>query len=224
MDLKTLRKETKLPLSLLKKAIELADGKEEKFETSLIEATKRYALGFKNNVTRFKTFGYFVSEDKTKGVVVSLLSETRSHETLRVLSDFANVLAQNIHDGICVDEDIDEMLNGVICYLGENVTLGDIYRLVDEDNPSILAVQEYYLGQGLLVARFNIEDETKTKSLLLKISNTYPLFFKNYEQERKYGITKSSLDEYCSQRTIEKINRAYTKGFLAVYDIKFFGI
>ena len=224
MDIKALRKETKLPLSLLKEAIELADGRKENLKASLVRATTNYAKKFKNNVTRFKTYGYFISEDKTSGVIISLLSETRSHTSLEVLSEFACVLAQNIYDGICVDEDIDEMLNGVISYLGENVTLSEIWRLPKQDDNFILATQNYYLGQGLLIVRLEIEDETKTKDLLDRIARTYPLFFKQFYQDRKSGFTVSSLEEYCSQRTIEHVSRAYPKGFVKISDIKFLGI
>ena len=225
MNIQQLRKSTKLPLSVLKNAFEMYGRNSKTLEHALNKAIQDYAISFKNNVTKFKTFGYFVSEDHTSGVVLSLVSETNSTITRETLSDYASFLAKNIHNGICVEEYVDTLLNGVISYLGENITLGSVYHFNKQDDGSILIFYPSYLNGAVITIRLMVDKEKFNKAILHNLLKEFDSFFRSYNSEyRRKTKPTLTLDECCISMSRKSLKKQGLTDVVKVSDIKIFGM
>ncbi len=124
MDIKTLRKETKLPFLLCKKIVdEYKQSNSRNVDRLFRKYIQEYADQLKDRKTRHSTYGYH--HLYSSYAVVEILSETNNRELTEILSDFATSIARKIIlNGYTPD--LEKEFCALRAMLGENIQLGKI--------------------------------------------------------------------------------------------------
>lgn len=148
MNDKKTKNDVRLPLSILYEAMMLSCGGSDNFCKTVYGVINTSAEKKRNNPTHFPVFGVYY--DEKGGVIVPLLTESQATETQKIVGDFATELSVDIASKMPVEENIDELLSGYICALGENISAGKVYHWDNADN-TITGVGCSYLNRAVAV-------------------------------------------------------------------------
>ena len=209
MDIKKLKRSLGLPMEIIKEALLLSGGEDNRFYKTLYGVMDNWAEKKRNNPTKFPVFGAYVRDQK--GVVVPLLTETKTTQTHKVLSEFATELAASIVDGMPVEDDINELLSAHICRFGENITVGNVYHFNEDDN-TVIGIAGSYLNRSLaLVTLDGIEGESARNLANLIALNAlyyYPLFEEYYGKDKLYcngKLLSEAKREFINSLRLQKV-------------------